>query len=827
MLDDFIPDGYIAHPGESLYEHLYFVAKENQNIGKNYYMGEKKLGDFFALVGILHDIGKYTKIFQYYIQKYNKNNIDGEVASLIQNYKEHSVFGAFFYFYIIGKNLPIIQEQGFDREEAKFLMLAGMYAILKHHGNLENIVNVQDTDWLAQRLDVIRTQLEYIDFDATTKELHRLLKDFDIYFEFDFEEFKDVVNAEGFKQQVLGIFDSAYSRTQSDAMKIKYLKIFYSSLIYADKYKTIFQNYSFSPNIINKPDLVENFKKIKNLDNPSDELNVFRNNIYRDVSDGLEKIDTYNHFYTLNAPTGAGKTFNLLNIALKLQGKLSDQGISAKIIYGLPFTSIIEQVYQEIYNILKTNGYSPDEDNLLLKHHYLAEVDFDDENENLLENYDKKKFMINSWDAGIVVTTFVQIFHTIFGNKNKQLIKYPNFQNSIFILDEIQTTPYCYRGNFKEMFRILAKYMNCYFVLSSATLPMIFDKDEAIELLPNNQKYFDQLDRTGVDITNMNNLIGIQEFCEQISNSLENNPGKNHLIILNTIKSSLKVYNSLKDEYNDENNEIIYLSTNIVPAHRKERINKIKNIKNSDNNKRVIVVCTQLIEAGVDIDMDIGFRDIGPIDSIVQALGRINRNGKNSSRGVLYLYSLIDEDNKKQEKFAKYIYDFLSLQFTNQVLSGDGIIYEKDYKKLFDNYFELIQQNKGKDIENKLLDNWNHLEFEDMSRNFNLIEKSYQTVDIFVNIDNYSKNLLKQFEDISNIPNKFERKKEWDKIKPYFLQYIISVDISKIQNLGFAKRELERGLIYENQDLIKEFYNEEVGFDVSSANDVMLEDNII
>lgn len=820
MLKEYVPHIYQARPQESLKDHLFFVWTENKNIWKNYMLNWKDLKEIFYIVWVLHDLGKYTKIFQYYLKQTKDNDINLKI--FIDNYKEHAIFGAFFYFYLISKNINNLLSKWFEQKEIYLVLLAWFYAITKHHSNLQNVDDITDIDWLNKKIDILKEQTKYIDYEIINKELWELFSKWKLNLDYSIKEFVDMINNKWFVFNFRNIIENNCIENIKNTENIIYLKSFYSSLVYADKYKTIFQDNKTDYFKLEQYDLINDFKKIKWHDKTKDSLNMFRNNIYNDVKSNLKKINLDNHIYTLNAPTWAGKTYNLLNIWLYIKWKLEKNNKNAKIIYGLPFTSIIDQVFEDIFNILEVNGYDKNTINKILsKHHYLTAVKFNNENEDIIEDYDKQKFRINAWDNEIVVTTFFQIFHTIFWNKNKRAIKYPNFQNAIFILDEIQTTPYKYWWNFKKMFQFLAEYMNCYFVLSSATLPMIFDKNEAIELLPNNQTYFDQLDRTNLDLSFLSKDIELDEFYENIENSLNKNSYKDHMIILNTIKSSLKVYKKIKQNLDNKKNEIIYLSTNIIPKHRKERIQKIKN----NSWKRIILICTQLIEAWVDIDLDIWFRDFGPIDSIVQVLWRLNRNNK-KEKWELKLFSLIDEDSARKQKFTNYIYDPLSLSISKGLFDDQTKIPEKDYKILFDRYFELVQENKSKDIENELFWYWNDLKFQDLDKNFKLIENTYETIDIFVPIDKEAENLIKQFEDIRKIKNKFERKKHWDMIKWKFLQYVISVDSKKVVNCWFADYQLERWLIILDDEFIKEYYDKDIGFNVVNQNNI-LEDNFI
>jgi CRISPR-associated endonuclease/helicase Cas3 len=156
---------------------------------------------------------------------------------------------------------------------------------------------------------------------------------------------KCISNAE-FGKGLFNLFDTI------DAKFVHLYRHFYASLIYADKYKTIFQDKEI--NRVGEPiptNLIDAFKKQKGYDTPSTSLNAFRNTIYDSVKKSLDSVSLTQHLYTLNSPTGSGKTYNLINAGLILRDKLATTGIHARIVYGLPFTSIIDQVFDELEKI--------------------------------------------------------------------------------------------------------------------------------------------------------------------------------------------------------------------------------------------------------------------------------------------------------------------------------------------------------------------------------------------------------------------------------------------------------------------------------------------
>ncbi|MDI3548461.1 MAG: CRISPR-associated endonuclease/helicase Cas3 [Halanaerobiales bacterium] len=216
--------------------------------------------------------------------------------------------------------------------------------------------------------------------------------------------------------------------------------------------------------------------------------------------------------------------------------------------------------------------------------------------------------------------TFVQLLESILTNNNRSIKKFNNICNSIIVLDEVQAIPHKYWLLIKRVFREIADQFNCYFIFVTATMPLIFneEKGEIKELATDKVEYFMICDRIELDLSNYREEIDLDIFKKIIEADLKTEyPEKSFLFILNTIKSSIEIYNFIKHDLEYKN--VIYLSKNLVTKELTKRIEKIKNA-----DEPLIVVSTQLVEAGVDIDFDRVYRDFAPLDSINQSCGRCN-----------------------------------------------------------------------------------------------------------------------------------------------------------------------------------------------------------
>lgn len=284
-----------------------------------------------------------------------------------------------------------------------------------------------------------------------------------------------------------------------------------------------------------------------------------------------------------------------------------------------------------------------------------------------------------------------------------------------------------------------------------------------------------------------------KEFVDKISNDSKND----YLVVLNTINSSKELYEFIKDYYSvmdydiylDDCNgicyigddiQLIYLSNNIIPKHRLEKINAIK-----ESHRQSIVISTQLIEAGVDIDVDIIYRDLAPLDSLVQTAGRCNRSG-NKEKGVVNVISLKNENGKS---YSSFIYDSLLLNKTKEVLTSLNQISEKEFNlAAAKNYFKLIYNSGTQD--DYLIKIIKNLRFPEIPSNFKLIEEDIQKVDVFVVINSEAKLLFEKYNDIINNYKGFNRKNEFLKIKNKFYKYVISVDKTKIGSTNLCNNEI-------------------------------------
>ncbi|MDU1443436.1 MAG: CRISPR-associated helicase Cas3', partial [Clostridium cochlearium] len=594
---------FYSHKDKLIIEHL----KEVRDLSKNNI--PKDLENANNITSVCHDFGKYTTYFQEYLFSKDKNKSELSNHGFIS-----AVFAAYAALCIYGKKtyMPYIIYN----------------CVLHHHGSLENPSLDLPKDF--SKIDENEDEVLLNKIDNCKKQL-KDIKNNRKYIEKDYEElgfideFNSFLDKEPIEDTLLNIkkLDSIFDMKNKDEKFYFIHQLLYSALISADK---ISASNTYMPSIkYAEYEFLNKVKEDKFKNGELSKINKIRGEIFYNIQNELEKNYKDEKIFSITSPTGTGKTLSGFFAALKLKDLLKD---NRKIIYSLPFTSIIDQNYESIYELLESiENFSKCENEYIIKHHNLSNVEYSSEN----ENYDKNKaeLLIENWTSGIVVTTFVQLLQTLIGNKNRMLKKFNSMRGAIILLDEIQAIDIKYLRLVDFILKGAVKYLDCRIIMMTATKPLILK--ESCELLYNNEEYFKMFNRTS--IMPKINPITVEEFIEEFTNNIEE---KSYLIICNTINQSLKIYDSLKNL----DREVYYLSTNLLPFHRKNIINEVSYMLKKGEN--IILVSTQVVEAGVDFDFDVVIRDIGPMDSIIQAAGRCNRNGKKKN-GEVYLYSMIND----------------------------------------------------------------------------------------------------------------------------------------------------------------------------------------
>ncbi len=787
-----------SHPDKILFRHLSNVGDKSISISREKNLSLEKFGidentfsEIAFLIGVCHDFGKGTKYFQRYLFE-----TDPSVQRSLKNKKEyhHGLISAIFTYYILEKYVNSLN----DKNVLEYIPTIGYLIVKRHHGNLKDaedeIRELIDEDVL----EIIDLQIKSLKVSELKTVYKKLFEEYDFSFDIDTfcNEYRSIAgeilkNRRKFAKLLKGEqFTGYYLITLT----------LYSILINSDKIDA--SSIDVSSEIEISSELVDNYKVEKGFQNNESIMNKVRNEIYDEVTESIDNLDLDKKIYSISVPTGSGKTLTSLSFALKLNARLKEEKkIKAKIIYSLPFLSIIDQNYDVFEDVFKTVENATPSEDVLLKHHHLADIFYRTQDDEEFEGL-KSLFLIEGWNSEIIVTTFVQFFHTIVSNKNRSLRKFHTIANSIVILDEVQSVPHKYWLLLKQIISGFAEYFNTYFIFVTATQPLIFDPEngEITELVKNKDKYFREFDRVKLEI-NLNPM-NLDEFKEIIESEVKEKPDKDFLFVFNTIKSSLNIYKHLKD-LKLKNSDYYYLSTNIVP---KERLNRIKKSRKS-RKKEKIIVSTQLIEAGVDIDVDIVYRDFATIDSINQVSGRCNRNSSKKYQGQVNIVVLKDE----RKEYHRYIYSSFLIDKTKEVLKeSPSEIYEKDLLLLNNNYFRKVKDTSSEDESKELLSYINELKFKTLTSDFRLIDDKagYEKIDVFVEKDEEAIGIWKDYLLIKSLKNPLDKKEKFLAIRKKFNEYIISVSKKE-----FPCEELEDlNIGYIPFEQIKHYYDPDTGF---------------
>ncbi len=475
--------------------------------------------------------------------------------------------------------------------------------------------------------DLIEKQLE--GFDAS------IVKDlgFDPHIEVD-----DVLNT---------IEDVSFDA--QDFGKIGYflLKILFSILVSSDREDVVLKGEKLDVESV-FVDMVDEY--ISNLPKRTD-IDDLRSAFQSEVRNFKEDGGVF----TISAPTGIGKT--LANFRLALSVRESKDGI---VVYSLPLINIIEQTADVARKVFG--------DGKVLEYHHLAEPDLGDvPDEKYMEFLRKYEIASQTWSYPIVITTFVSLLESLIGGSKAPFLH--RLPGGTVVLDEVQSIPHEKWGIVKEIIEFLPK-IGVKVIVSTATMPSIFEGVEVVK----RKDYFEKLSRVKFKFERE---MELEKFKSWINEMLKD--GKSTLIIANTIKSAEEIFDSL-------NTEACFLSSRVLPIHRRERIESIKR-----GDVRVCV-STQVIEAGVDVSFERVIRDIAPVDSIVQAGGRCNRNFEFEFGEVIIVPLLEDGRYISKRIYGKFLVD-KTLEFTK----GLKEIEEKDFNKLVIEFFKEIEKFGGID----------------------------------------------------------------------------------------------------------------------------------
>lgn len=653
---------WLAGHGEQLVEHLRAVAQ----LACSY--APRELAELAELAGLVHDLGKATPFFQ-------KRLADPQYQAAEAN---HSYIGALF-------GAWVARQRELDA-------LVVFLAVARHHGALrspwELLPNPQDID-----------PPDF--FEVDRQGLRRTLRALPKQLEAVRESWPVLCPALGLPDPAPFCDGEIWSTLRSlaeEAARLSYLNlsaledaslrhrywmtnIVFSCLIDADK--KLAAGYRPPPREPLAPDLVRRY--LAEHVSSSGTLQPFRTQLFETVDRHVSTwplAALYPAQLTLTAPTGAGKTLTALHAALTIRGRVeAETGRRLRIIYALPYINLIEQTDGVLRAVLQHADIEPDR--VLLDHHHLAPLSSrstapvttaqgprgarivpDEEDIEV----DDALLLAESWDAEIVLTTFVQVFHTLVGYQNRALKKLHTLaEGSILILDEVQVLDAHYWPLLRALLADLPRW-NVTVILMTATQPRLAEPGQARELVdPPLQGYPSRV------LVRPAAPRSVPELAEALALARD----RSQLIVVNSVRVSLELYRAL-ESYDPP--FLFYLSTNITPRDRACRLSEIRQLL--DARQPVLLVSTQVVEAGVDVDFDTGWREWGPLESLLQVAGRINRNA-NRDLATLELVALAEGQGER-------VYGRILLDAARE--SIDGPRRDIELMQILQEYFARIER---------------------------------------------------------------------------------------------------------------------------------------
>lgn len=492
-------------------------------------------------------------------------------------------------------------------------------------------------------------------------------------------------------------------------------------------------------------------------------INASRREMY---AQALEKAARQPGFFRLTMPTGGGKTLTSLGFALKHaahHAATREAPGMRRVIYGVPFTTIIEQTAQEFRTVLG--------DINVLEHH--SNLEFKEkEDKDAPQTPDPLRLATENWDAPVIVTTTVQLFQeTLFGNRTAQLRKLHNVAGSVIVLDEAQSLPTHRLSPILEALRELVARYHVSVVFCTATQPALDDfpsQQPALELIDDPAQYFRRLERVRYDLSRVNAPVSAQELGAELGQ------GENEqvLCIVNTKKLAYELYQAVGDAPHH-----FHLSTNMCPHHRREVLNVIR--QRLADKLPCRVIATQLIEAGVDVDFPRVYRALGPLEAIVQAAGRCNREGKLQGADGRDAHGLVTVFRPDEHKLPPGDYR-VRTDLANKYLSENSDLHDPG---TFTPYFRELFLHVETDQKIKLDSGHlatvaqlqDEMDFETVARKFQMIEDN--TVPVIVR--QYDpEEVNKLLHRIQHARESWHVKEDWRRLQRYTVQ-VLRRDIQK------------------------------------------------
>ncbi|MBX3276732.1 MAG: CRISPR-associated helicase Cas3' [Acidobacteria bacterium] len=610
--------------------------------------------------GLLHDLGKYRDEFQSYLRKERESSIE----------THHAVYGAAL-------------AHLFRKWLGPAFVIAGHHAGLHDQHLLKDLVCDEK-------------------YDANNRVPEILAR-----FERELGPIPEKIKEPGF---------SRLSKTSAEF----YIRMLFSALVDADFLDTEahYKETKRSPLALDPGELLARLQAEKESKPTDGDLNGIRHRIFEQC---LEAALQDPGFFSLTVPTGGGKTLSGMAFAL---AHAQCHGLR-RIIVVIPYLSIIEQNAAQYRRIL-----DPQRRGIVVEHHSAVPAPVDDEG----RRRSQLEYAAENWDAPIIVTTSVQLIESLFANRTSRCRKLHNIARSVIIFDEAQTLPSHLLTPLLSVFRELKTNYGVSIVFSTATQPAFrqtmslkegFVPQEVREITQGTSATFERLQRVRYRLPKQGETLNLRAIAEQMAER------RQAMCVVNTRRQAGELWEELRNLLTEEGYEsLFHLSSAMCAQHRFDLLGEDGEAARGTIRARLrnaepcLVVSTQLIEAGVDVDFPVVWRALAPLDSIVQAGGRCNREGRlTDSKGRAALGEVIVFE-PEEHRLPPGIYK-TATDITAKLLAGRDADAIATSHEIFGEYFTQLYQYSPTDLsregECSIQVDREHLRFREVARKARVI----------------------------------------------------------------------------------------------------------
>lgn len=637
-------------------------------------------------VPFFHDMGKINPIFQK--DKMDNLILDSEeMKRFLPLSSKHSLFSAVLYINTFARKIKELIENKEERRYCIYFLFCNAFVISRHHSGLSSFDKfLQSFSDGREAYEIIRILNE--DYSRKIYQEQIFLK-------------TDGNRLFGEKLEISKILKNFRKRKITEQIApcfYTYVRILSSVLIAADYYSTTEFCNEIKTEIISRKEEIKKmcyvfenskqFQKIRTYEQEIDrkhcdfqkvkDINVMRNELFLETEKNLLKNLEKNIFY-LEAPTGSGKSNTVMWLSFLLQ-KMNDM---ERIFYVYPFNTLVEQNYNTMQiifeniedgmdNIAVINSLTP----ILMKNSRCKQENKSKQKigeENNVKFYTEVLLDRQFLNYPIVLTTSVSLFQYLFSENQESVMGFHKFQNSIIILDEIQSYKNSIWTEIITFLNAFSEILNMKILIISATLPdlnyLLQGNCKVTRLINDRKKYYQNpvfAERVFLHYDLLEKEITIENLLEHMMRYQKDK--KKILIEFIHKKSALQFYTLLKEKEKQGKLDWADIVLMTREDNQIERKRLIKLTKEERKEKGLLFIATQVVEAGVDIDMDIGYKDCSLLDAEEQFLGRINRSCKR--KGEVWFFNIDNEKNVYRNDF-RVISDFtIRKEFMRKILKS-------------------------------------------------------------------------------------------------------------------------------------------------------------